>query len=132
MTSPWYGSRMIDDAAVRTRYLAVKDRLDECGRRSFVAAEKVAAGHGWTAAASRATGVAHSTIIRGSKELPASPVDTCRAPREVTGRPAPSLSKPAVLTGPRRLVEPATMGDPAHLSVGVEKGRKAHLRKSAR
>ena len=60
---------MIDENAIRARYAAIKDRLDERGRRLFVAAEKVAAGYGGTAAVSRATGVAHSTIIRGAKDL---------------------------------------------------------------
>ena len=46
-----------------------RDQLDERGRRLFVAAEKAAAGYGGTAAVSRATGVARSTIIRGAKDL---------------------------------------------------------------
>ena len=36
---------MIDEEAIRTRYAAIKDRLDERGRRLFVAAEKAAAGN---------------------------------------------------------------------------------------
>jgi hypothetical protein len=35
---------MIDENAIRTRYAAIKDQLDERGRRLFVAAEKAAAG----------------------------------------------------------------------------------------
>jgi hypothetical protein len=46
---------MIDETAIRARYMAIKDRLDERGRRLFVASEKVAAGYGGTAAVSRAT-----------------------------------------------------------------------------
>jgi hypothetical protein len=34
---------MIDEVAIRARYAAIKDRLDERGRRLFVAAEKIAA-----------------------------------------------------------------------------------------
>jgi hypothetical protein len=60
---------MINETAIRARYEAIKDQLDERGRRLFVAAEKIAAGYGGTAAVSRATGVAHSTIIRGAKDL---------------------------------------------------------------
>jgi hypothetical protein len=60
---------MIDETAIRARYVAIKDQLDERGRRLFVAAEKVAAGYGGTAAVSRATGVVHSTIIRRAKDL---------------------------------------------------------------
>jgi hypothetical protein len=58
---------MIDENAIRARYAAIKDQLDERGRRLFVAAEKAAAGYGGTAAVSRATGVALSTIIRGAR-----------------------------------------------------------------
>ena len=47
---------MIDEDAIRARYAAVKDRLDERGRRLFVAAEKAVAGYGGTAAVCRATG----------------------------------------------------------------------------
>ena len=60
---------MIDENAIRARYAAIKDQLDERGRRLFVAAEKAAAGYGGTAAVARATGVARSTIIRGAKDL---------------------------------------------------------------
>jgi hypothetical protein len=52
---------MINERAIRHRYMATKDQLDEPDRRLFVAAEKVAAGYGGTAAVSRTTGVAHST-----------------------------------------------------------------------
>ena len=34
---------MIDENVIRTRYAAIKDQLDERGRRLFVAAEKAAA-----------------------------------------------------------------------------------------
>jgi DNA-binding MurR/RpiR family transcriptional regulator len=60
---------MIDEQAIRSRFLAIKDQLNEKGRRMFVAAEKAAAGYGGTAAVCRATGVARSTIIRGAREL---------------------------------------------------------------
>ena len=77
---------MIEEAAIRARYEAIKDQLDERGRRLFVAVEKVAAGYGGTAAVSRATGVAHSTIIRGAKELLAAPAATGRVRRKGAGR----------------------------------------------
>src|ERR1700712_6106361 len=103
---------MIDETAIRARYVAIKDQLDERGRRLFVATEKIAAGYGGTAAVSRATGVAHSTIIRGAKDLLSEPAATKRVRRKGGGRSAPSRSNPAVLTDLRQVVEPATMGDP--------------------
>ena len=115
---------MIDETAIRARYVAIKDQLDERGRRLFVAAEKVAAGYGGTAAVSRATGVAHSTIIRGVKDLLAAPAVTERVRRKGGGRPALSQSNPAVLQDLRPLVEPATMGDPMRPLLWVSKSRE--------
>jgi hypothetical protein len=77
---------MIDENAIRTRYAAIKDRLDERGRRLFVAAEKAAAGYGGTAAVCRATGVARSTIIRGAKDLLEASANTVRVRRKGAGR----------------------------------------------
>src|SRR6202521_3846044 len=115
---------MIDEPAIRARYVAIKDRWDERGRRLFVAAEKVAAGYGGTAAVSRATGVADSTIIRGAKELLAAPAATGRVRRKGAGRPALNQSNPVVLEDLRRLVEPATMGDPMRPLLWVSKSRE--------
>jgi hypothetical protein len=42
---------MIDETAIRARYTAIKDQLDERGRRLFVAAETAAAGYGGTPSA---------------------------------------------------------------------------------
>jgi Rhodopirellula transposase DDE domain len=115
---------MIDETAIRARYVAIKDRLDERGRRLFVATEKVAAGYGGTAAVSRATGVAHSTIIRGAKDLLSEPAATKRVRRKGGGRSALSQSNPAVLKDLRELVEPATMGDPMRPLLWVSKSRE--------
>jgi len=115
---------MIDENAIRARYAAIKDRLDERGRRLFVAAEKVAAGYGGTAAVSRATGVARSTIIRGAKDLLAASSPTSRVRRKGGGRPHSSKADPTVLADLRRLVEPATMGDPMRPLLWVSKSRE--------
>ena len=68
------------------RYAAIKGQLDERGRRLFVAAEKTAAGNGGTAAVSRATGVARSTIICGAKDLLVALLSTVRIRRRRAGR----------------------------------------------
>ena len=115
---------MIDEIAIRVRYAAIKDRLDERGRRLFVAAEKAAAGYGGTAAVSRATGVARSTIIRGAQELLAASSTTVRVRRKGAGRPLSSKADPTVLQDLRGLVEPATMGDPMRPLLWVSKSRE--------
>jgi hypothetical protein len=116
---------MIDENAIGSRYAAVKDKLDERGRRLFVAAEKAAAGYGGTAAVFRATGVARSTIIRGAKDLVAPPATpaTGRIRRPGGGRPPTSRADPTVLDDLRRLVEPSTMGDPMRPLLWVSKSR---------
>ena len=103
---------MIDENAIRARYAAIKNRLDERGRRLFVASEKAVAGYGGTAAVSRATGVARSTIIRGAKDLVDASPTTARIRRKGAGRPLSSKADPTVLKHLHELVEPATMGDP--------------------
>jgi hypothetical protein len=115
---------MIDENAIRARYSAIKDQLDERGRRLFVASEKLAAGYGGTAAVSRATGVAHSTIIRGAKDLLAGSDGAERVRRKGAGRPPLSQSNPGMLEELRRLVEPAVMGDPERPLLWVSKSRQ--------
>ncbi|KAA5595409.1 ISAzo13 family transposase, partial [Blastochloris sulfoviridis] len=60
---------MIDESAIRLRFEALCDVLDERGRRRFAAAEALAAGRGGVTAVMRATGIARSTIGRGLAEL---------------------------------------------------------------
>jgi len=55
---------MVDETAIRARYAAIKDQLDERDRRLFVAAEKIAAGYGGTAVVSRATGEKLAAALR--------------------------------------------------------------------
>lgn len=113
---------MIDETAIRTRYAAIKDQLDERGRRLFVAAEKAAAGYGGTAAVSRATGVARSTIIRGVKDLASAALGRVR--RKGGGRRPASKTDPTMLEDLRLLVEPATMGDPLRPLLWVSKSHE--------
>lgn len=115
---------MIDENAIRARYAAIKDQLDERGRRLFVAAEKAAAGYGGTAAVARATGVARSTIIRGARDLREASTGTLRVRRKGAGRPASSEADVTLLDDLRDLVEPATMGDPMRPLLWVSKSRE--------
>jgi tryptophan synthase beta subunit len=115
---------MIDENAIRARDAAIKDQLDERGRRLRVAAETAAAGYGGTAAVARATGVARSTIIRGAQDLREASIGTLRVRRKGAGRPPSSKADATRLDDLRDLVEPATMGDPMRpLCVSRKAGR---------
>src|SRR4051812_23520875 len=78
----------------------------------MAAAEARAAGYGGIAAVARATGIARSTIGRGLADLdqPALPPGQVR--RAGSGRKPVQEKDPTLLADLRRLVEPATLGDP--------------------
>src|ERR1039458_9518495 len=103
---------MIDTSVIRERFMAVGPGLNERSRRLLAAAEAKTAGYGGITAASLATGIARSTIGRGLKDLadPGSLSGEVRRP----GGGCPTLIEkdPTLLENLRRLVEPATMGDP--------------------
>ena len=110
---------MIDPSVIRARFTAVERDLNERSRRLLAAA--AAAGFGGIAATSLATGMARSTIGRGLKDLaaPASLSGDVRRP----GGGGPTLigKDPTLLENLRRLVEPATMGDPMRPLLWVSK-----------
>jgi hypothetical protein len=102
-----------DEAAIRLRYEALDPVLDERGRRRFAAAEAVAAGHGGVKLVSRVTGIARSTIGRGIAELRGgAAVAASRVRRPGGGRKQLVAQDATLLDDLRRLVEPATRGDP--------------------
>ena len=55
-----YHSGMIDEAAIRDRFEAMRVRLDERERRLFAVAEARSAGYGGVSAVARATGIARA------------------------------------------------------------------------
>lgn len=95
--------------------------MDERGRRLFAAAEARTAGHGGIVAAARATGVARSTIGRGLKDLDAPDSLSGSIRRVGGGRHALTRSDPTLLEDLRRLLDPATMGDPMRPLLWVSK-----------
>ena len=112
---------MIDPSAIRERFTAVAQDLNERARRLLVAAEAKTAGRGGIAAVSRATGSARSTIGRGLKDL-AAPCGLSGAVRRPGGGcPTLAAKDPTLLDDLRRLLEPATMGDPMRPLLWVSK-----------
>jgi len=96
-------------------------KRDERGRRLFAASEVRAAGRGGLAAVSNVTGLARSTIERGLKDLDAPPLAAGRVRRKGGGPRRMSEHNPALLDDLKRLVEPATLGDPVRPLLWVSK-----------
>src|SRR5258708_20101331 len=114
---------MTDPSVIRERFAAVEPDLNERSRRLLAAAEAKTAGHGGIAAASRATGIARSTIGRGLKDL-ASPGSLSGEVRRPGGGGPTLIEKdPTLLEDLRLLVEPATMGDPTRPLMWVSKSQ---------
>src|SRR5258708_22130486 len=112
---------MNDLSMIGARFTAVGSGLNERPRRLFAAAEAKTAGRGGIAAVSGATGVARSTIGRGLKDL-ANPVAlTGKVRRPGCGQAALTIKDHSLLEGLRRVVEPATMGDPERVLFWVSK-----------
>ena len=78
----------------------------------FAAAEVRTAGWGGLAVVARITGLARSTINRGEDDLDAAPLPKGQVRRAGGGRKAVSESDPELVPELKRLVEPATLGDP--------------------
>jgi Rhodopirellula transposase DDE domain len=112
---------MIDAAAIRLRWEAVGSKQDERGRRLFAAAEVRAAGWGGLALVSKITGLARSTINRGEDDLDREPLPAGRIRRTGGGRRAIGDKNPQMRDELRRLVEPATLGDPMRPLIWVSK-----------
>src|ERR1700731_605525 len=112
---------MIDEAAIRLRWDAVGSQLDERGRRLFAAAEVRSGGRGSLAMVSKITGLARSTINRGKQDLDAQPLPKGRVRRAGGGRRALCANDPELVPALKRLVEPATLGDPMRPLIWVSK-----------
>jgi hypothetical protein len=110
---------MIDAQAIRQRWEADGSKRDERGRRLFAASEVRAAGRGGLAAVSSITGLARSTIGRGLQDLHAAPLPQGQVRREGGGPRL--LTERDPLADLKRLVEPATLGDPVRSLLWVSK-----------
>jgi hypothetical protein len=112
---------MIDEDAIRTRWETVGSKLDERGRRLFAAGEVRTAGWGGLAVVSRITGLARSTINRGEDDLDAAPLVRGQVRRAGAGRKAVAANDPGLVPALKRLVAPATLGDPVRPLLWVSK-----------
>ena len=106
---------MVDyEAAVRTKFLALRPVLDERLSRLWAGAEAEALGDGGIALVERATGLSRTTIRAGRDELRAgvSAEDVVLVRRAGGGRPRIEDTTPEIVAVLESLVDPVTRGDP--------------------
>ena len=106
---------MVDhEAAVRTKFLALRPVLDERLSRLWAGAEAEALGDGGIAIVERATGLSRTTIRAGRDELRAgvSVEDVVLVRRAGGGRPRIEDTTPEIVAVLESLVDPVTRGDP--------------------
>ena len=99
--------------AARKRYREMAPVLNEQSLRRFVALEAQALGRGGVSLMARISGLARSTIYHGLSDIR----DNVSAPagrvrKQGGGRKKKSSQDPSLVADLRRLVEPATRGDP--------------------
>ena len=115
---------MIDTHAIRLRWEADGSKRDERGKRLFAASEARAAGWGGVAAVAEVTGLARSRIIRGLKDIDGPALEPGRVRREGGGRHEITATDATLVPDLKRLVEPATMGDPMRALTWVSKSHE--------
>ena len=105
--------------SVRQKYEALAPLLHEKAQRRWAACEALALGRGGISLVSLATGLSRPTIRRGLTELNTTRDDARGIERDRTrirrpgaGRPRLTASDRSLLDDLRRLVDPATRGDP--------------------
>jgi hypothetical protein len=117
-----YTHGMINKDAIKLRWELVGSGLNERDKRLFAAAEVRAAGWGGLTAVSAVTGLAPSTIGRGLQDLePDSDLPSDRIRRIGGGPDCLTQKDGSLLTDLKRLVEPATLGDPVRPLLWVSK-----------
>src|ERR1700726_3185919 len=98
---------------IESKYRGLQDELSEFTRRRWAAVEAASLGRGGISAVSAATGLAHSTIRRGIRELNSgSAPPGNRERRHGAGRKRIDVIDPHVRVSLERLVEPDSRGDP--------------------
>jgi hypothetical protein len=104
---------MIDESRIAERSAGVGPELNERQRRLWAASEARALGYGGIATVSRATGISEDAVGRGLRELAAGArLEAGQVRRRGAGRPPLTVSDPTLVEDLKRLVDPATRGDP--------------------
>jgi hypothetical protein len=98
---------------IESKYRGLRDELSEFTRRRWAAVEAASLGRGGISVVSAATGLAHSTIRRGIRELNSGDTPPgSRERRQGAGRKRLDVIDPHIKASLERLVEPESRGDP--------------------
>jgi len=98
---------------IESKYRGLRDELSEFTRRRWAAVEAASLGRGGISVVSAATGLAHSTIRRGLRELNSGDTPSGgRERRQGAGRKRIDVIDPCIKASLERLVEPERRGDP--------------------
>jgi len=98
---------------IESKFQGLSGELSERARRRWAAVEAVALGRGGISVVSAATGMAHSTIRRGIRELNTGKTPPAGRQRRVGGgRRKAEVVHPGIKAALERLVEPESRGDP--------------------
>jgi hypothetical protein len=111
----------IDEEAIRTRWETVGCKRDERGRRLLAAAEVGSNGWGALAVVARITGLTRSTFNLGEDDHDAEPLPQGQVWRAGGGRKSVTASDHGLVGELKRLVEPATLGDPMRPPIRVSR-----------
>lgn len=104
---------VVDLKPIKTRFLNLRNHLDERTRRLFAAAESESIGQGGISAVAAATGISRRVIRQGRKELHQRATQwEVRLRRPGGGRKKAVAEDPSLLVDLERLLEPVTRGDP--------------------
>jgi len=107
---------MMDQRIVQwleNKFQGLADELSERTRRRWAAVEALALGRGGVSVVSAATGLAHTTIRRGMRELDSGDTtEPGRQRRAGAGRKQAEVVCPGLKAALERLVEPESRGDP--------------------
>jgi transposase len=99
--------------AARKRYLEMAPVLNEQSRRRFVGLEAQALGRGGVSLMARISGLARSTIYHGLSDIRQKiSAPPGRVRKNGGGRKKKALEDPTLAADLKKLVEPATRGDP--------------------
>jgi hypothetical protein len=102
----------VTEEALAVMFAVLGPQLDERQRRLLAGAQARALGRGGVAVVARVSGMSHSTVHLGIREIDQGPQPAGRVRRPGAGRPKATDRDPGLLGALDALVEPTARGDP--------------------